>query len=72
MTDRITEHYQENPEGARLGSDEDIRGGQNRQAPGKKSAGSAAGKPFRGGKAQVVRNGERQEIAHPLKTPRYQ
>jgi hypothetical protein len=29
-------------------------------------------KPFRGGKAQVVRNGERQEIAHPLKTPRYQ
>ena len=45
MTDRITEHYQENPEGARLVSDEDIRGGQNRQAPGKKSAGSAAGKP---------------------------
>ena len=32
----------------------------------------AAVKPFRGGKAQVVRNGERQEIAHPLKTPRYQ
>ena len=29
MTDRITEHYQENPEGARLVSDEDIRGGQN-------------------------------------------
>ena len=28
MTDRITEHYQENPEGARLVSDEDIRGGQ--------------------------------------------
>lgn len=26
MTDRITEHYQENPEGARLVSDEDIRG----------------------------------------------
>ncbi len=45
MTDRITEHYQENPEGARLVSDEDIRGGQNRQAPGKKSACSAAGKP---------------------------
>ena len=34
--------------------------------------GCAAVKPFRGGKAQVVRNGERQEIAHPLKTPRYQ
>ena len=34
--------------------------------------GCAAVKPFRGGKAQVVRNGELQEIAHPLKTPRYQ
>lgn len=51
MTDRITEHYQENPEGARLVSDEDIRGGQNRQAPGKKSAGSAAGKSEKAGKS---------------------
>ena len=51
MTDRITEHYQENPEGARLVSDEDIRGGQNRQAPGKKTAGSAAGKSEKAGKS---------------------
>lgn len=51
MTDRITEHYQENPEGARLVSDEDIRGGQNRQAPGKKSSGSAAGKSEKAGKS---------------------
>lgn len=29
-------------------------------------------KPFRGGRAQVVRNGERQEIAHPLKARQYQ
>lgn len=29
-------------------------------------------KPFRGGRAQVVRNGERQEIAHPLKAHQYQ
>lgn len=34
--------------------------------------GCAAVKPFRGGKAQVVHDGERQEIVHPLKTPRYQ
>lgn len=56
MTDRITEHYQENPEGARLVSDEDIRGGQNRQAPGKKSAGSAAGKPEKAGKPDKSAN----------------
>ena len=56
MTDRITEHYQENPEGARLVSDEDIRGGQNRQAPGKKSAGSAAGKPEKAGKPDKPAN----------------
>lgn len=56
MTDRITEHYQENPEGARLVSDEDIRGGQNRQAPGKKSAGSAAGKPENAGKPDKSAN----------------
>lgn len=29
-------------------------------------------KPFRDGRAQVVRNGERQEIAHPLKARQYQ
>ena len=34
--------------------------------------GCAAVKPFRGGKAQVVHDGERQEIVHPLKTPQYQ
>lgn len=56
MTDRITEHYQENPEGARLVSDEDIRGGQNRQAPGKKSAGSASGKPEKAGKPDKSAN----------------
>ena len=56
MTDRITEHYQENPEGARLVSDEDIRGGQNRQAPGKKSTGSAAGKPEKAGKPDKSAN----------------
>lgn len=56
MTDRITEHYQENPEGARLVSDEDIRGGQNRQTPGKKSAGSAAGKPEKAGKPDKSAN----------------
>lgn len=56
MTDRITEHYQENPGGARLVSDEDIRGGQNRQAPGKKSAGSAAGKPEKAGKPDKSAN----------------
>ena len=56
MTDRITEHYQENPEGARLVSDEDIRGGQNRQAPGKKSAGSAAEKPEKAGKPDKSAN----------------
>lgn len=56
MTDRITEHYQENPEGARLVSDEDIRGGQNRQAPGKKSAGSAAGKSEKAGKPDKSAN----------------
>lgn len=56
MTDRITEHYQENPEGARLVSDEDIRGGQNRQATGKKSAGSAAGKPEKAGKPDKSAN----------------
>lgn len=56
MTDRITEHYQENPEGARLVSDEDIRGGQNRHAPGKKSAGSAAGKPEKAGKPDKSAN----------------
>lgn len=56
MTDRITEHYQENPEGARLVSDEDIRGGQDRQAPGKKSAGSAAGKPEKAGKPDKSAN----------------
>ena len=56
MTDRITEHYQENPAGARLVSDEDIRGGQNRQAPGKKSAGSAAGKPEKAGKPDKSAN----------------
>ena len=56
MTDRITEHYQENPEGARLVSDEDIRGCQNRQAPGKKSAGSAAEKPEKAGKPDKSAN----------------
>lgn len=63
MTDRITEHYQENPEGARLVSDEDIRGGQNRQAPGKKSAGSAAEKPEKAGKPDKSAN-----PANPSKT----
>ena len=44
MTDRITEHYQENPEGARLVSDEDIRGGQNRQASREEVCGLCGGK----------------------------
>ena len=66
MTDRITEHYQENPEGARLVSDEDIRGGQNRQAPGKKSAGSAAGKPDKS--ANPSKTAKSAKSAKPVKS----
>ena len=69
MTDRITEHYQENPEGARLVSDEDIRGGQNRQVPGKKSAGSAAGKPENAGKPDKSANPSKTaKSAKPVKS----
>lgn len=44
MTDRITEHYQENPEGARLVSDDELRSGQPRgSVSSRKKTESAAG-----------------------------
>ena len=62
MTDRITEHYQENPEGARLVSDEDIPA-QGRSASGKNKSTKAAG-----ASEKQERSGRPAKSAKPTKT----
>ena len=66
MTDRITEHYQENPEGARLVSDENIPGGNGRSASGtsgKKKPESSAEKKAKSGKASKAESSKTDKAA---------
>lgn len=67
MTDIMTEHYQENPEGARLVSNDEIRVGKSGSASAKKNAKSAAGKS-----KKQVRSDKRENPVKPENTAKKQ